>query len=75
MNNTTIINTFNCDNSSIANIETQHRQIITTIAKRILKYKPMIKKPLVTDNTFFTVSIFSKINPFTQISSIVIQNL
>ena len=44
MNNTTIINTFNCDDSNIANIKTQHGQVMTTITNRILKFKPKIKK-------------------------------
>ena len=64
MNNTTVINTFNSDNDSIANTTKQHRQIMTTGTKRILKFKPMAKKPLVTDNIFFTVITFSNINSF-----------
>ena len=43
MTNTTIINTFNSDNSNIAYINTEHCQIMTTIADRMLKFKPMIK--------------------------------
>ena len=49
MNNTTIINPFNSDNSCIANIKTQHLQIMTTITDRILKFVLMIKKPIVTN--------------------------
>ena len=63
-NNATIINTFNSDNDNIANIKTQHHQIMTTIANRILKFKIMINKPTVTDNTLFTVITFSKIRSF-----------
>ena len=63
MNSTSIINTFNSDNSIIANIKTKHQ--IMTITNRILKFKSMINKPIVADNTFSTVITFSKINPFT----------
>ena len=45
MNNTTITNNFNSDNSNIVYIKTQHHQIVTTIPNRIVKFKPMIKKP------------------------------
>ena len=62
MNSTSIINTFS-DNSIIANIKTKHQ--IMTITNRILKFKSMINKPIVADNTFSTVITFSKINPFT----------
>ena len=65
MNNATIINTFNSDNSSIAKIKTQHRQIMTAIANGNLKFEPMITKQIVADNTFFTVITFSRINSFT----------
>ena len=64
MNSTNIINTFNSDNSNIANIKTKHRQIMTTITNRILKFKPMIKKPIVADDIFFTIITFSRINGF-----------
>ena len=52
MNNKTIINTFNSDNN---NVKTQHRQNITTITKRILKFKSMIRKQIMADNTFFAL--------------------
>ena len=65
MNNTTIINTFNSDNNIMAKIKTQHCQLMTTIANRILKFKPMIKIVIVTNYTFFTVFTFSKINSST----------
>ena len=41
MNNTTIINLFNIDNSNITNIKAQHRQVMTTIRDRILKFESM----------------------------------
>ena len=44
MNNTTITNNFNSNNSNIVYIKTQHDQIVTTIPNRIVKFKPMIKK-------------------------------
>ena len=62
MNNTTVINTFNCDNSNITYIKTQHCQIMATITYRILKFELMIKKPIVTNYTFFTAITFSNIN-------------
>ena len=65
MNNTTITNLFNSDNSNFANVKTQHRQIITTITDRILKFEPMIKKRTVANYTLFTVITFSRINFFT----------
>ena len=43
------MNIFNGDNSSIAYINTQHCQIIKTIAYIILKVKSMIKKPKVAN--------------------------
>ena len=65
MNYTAISNTFNSDNTNITNIKTLRRKIMTTITNRILKLKPMIKKPIVADNIFFTVITFSRINLFT----------
>ena len=56
MNNTTIINS---DNSNIANIKAQYCQTMATITDRILKFKPIIKKAIVANYTFFT-RIFSK---------------
>ena len=46
--NTTTINIFNSD-SNIANIKTQHCQTMATNADEILKFDPMIKKPIVTN--------------------------
>ena len=45
------------------------------ITYRILKFKPMIKKQVVENYTFFTVIIFSDINYLEYINSIVIQHL
>lgn len=42
--NTTIINTFNSDNSNLANIKTHHQKIMTTIANTFLKFEPIIEK-------------------------------
>ena len=42
------MNTFNSDNSNIANIKTQYQEIMTTITNRILKIKPVIKISIVT---------------------------
>ena len=43
--------------------------------KRNFEIKPIIKKPIVTNNTFFTCSTLSKINSFAYINPIVIQHL
>ena len=60
-----IIKSFNSNINNNANIKTQHRQVMTTITDRILKFKPMIKKPIVTNHSFFIVITFSKTNSFT----------
>ena len=65
MNNTTVINTFNIDNSNISYIKIKHNQIMANIIYRILKLEPMIKKTIVTNHTFFTVITFSNFNSFT----------
>ena len=65
MNNATIVNTFNCDNSDTAYIRTQNRQIIEAIATRILKVEPLIKKTILTNHSFFTLITFANINYFT----------
>ena len=75
MNNTTIINIFSIDNSNIAYNKTRHCLIMTTIAYRILKFKPMIKKPIVAYHAFFAVATFSKVSYFAYINFIVIQHL
>ena len=75
MNNTTIISIFNSDNSNIAYIKIQNWQIITTIAHRILKFEPMVKKPKVAYHAFLTSITFSRINSFAFINSIVTQHL
>ena len=48
-----------------------HCQIRATIACRILKFEPMIKKSLVANHKFFTSITFSKGNPFAYIIFIV----
>ena len=73
MNNTTIVNIFNNDNSNYAYIKTQHYQIMAIIAYRIFKLEFMIKKPSVANHTFFNSITFSRINPFAYINFIVIQ--
>ena len=75
MNYTMIINILNSDNSSIPYIKTSYSQIMVTIAyialKCIaLKFESMIKKPKLTNHTFFAVVIFSKIILFNDINSI-----
>ena len=52
---------------NIDKIKIQHRQIIATITDRILKFEAMIKKPLVTNYTFFTDISFSRISSFAYI--------
>ena len=49
-----IINLFSSDNSNIANIKHEYCQIMTTITDRVLKFEPMIKKPIAANYTFFT---------------------
>ena len=66
MNNTTIINIFNSDNSNFAYIKTQSCQIMATIA---------FKKSSLAKHSFFISITFSTINTFIYISSIVIQQL
>ena len=60
---------------NITNIKTQHFQIVITITNRILKFKLMIKEPLVASHTFFFIITFRKINSFTLFNCIVIQQL
>ena len=66
MNNTTINNTLN-SNTDIANIRTQHREILTK-KNRIWKFKPMNKKKKKKKNsddyTFFTSISFNRIDSF-----------
>ena len=71
MNNTTIINIFNNDNSNIAYIKIQNCQVIVTITYRILKFETMIKKTTVTNRAFFTSITFNKINSFAYINYII----
>ena len=49
----------------MAYIKTQHCQIMAILTNRILKFKPMIKKPVVADNILFTVITFTNFNPST----------
>ena len=75
MNNTTIINISNINNSNIAYMNTYHCQIMTTIAYRIVKYESRIKKAIMANHTFFAVVTFSRINPLAYINSFVMQHL
>ena len=50
MNNATIINTFNSDNSNITKI--QHSHIMATITNGIWRFKSMIKIPILTNYRF-----------------------
>ena len=68
MNDTTIINMFNGDNTNIAYTNAQHFQ---TLAYMVLK----IKKPIVANHTVFAVVSLCKINSFTHINSRTIQHL
>ena len=47
---------------------------MTTITNKFLKFKPMIKLPIVANYTFFTAITFSNINSSIKINSIVIYN-
>ena len=75
IHNTTIINIINSDDSDIAYSKTEHCQNMTAITYIILKIESMIKKPLVTNHTFFAIVNFSKIRYVTCMNSIVIQYL
>ena len=55
MHNTMILNCFNSDNINITMIKRQHCHIMKNITNRMLKFKPIIKKPEVICHTFFTV--------------------
>ena len=68
INNTTIISTFNIDNTNITNIKTQHQQIMTVFTIRFLKFKLSI----VASYTFFAVVTFNIISSFTQNHFIVV---
>ena len=50
MNNATIINTFNSDNSNIT--KTQQSHIMATITNGIWRFKLMIKIPMLTNYRF-----------------------
>ena len=53
-----VINIFNSDNSNTTEIMTKYTPIVTNIANEILKFKSTVKKPIVTNHTFFTVTTF-----------------
>ena len=63
MNNTAIINVFN-NNSNSGHQKIQNQKIIATITNRFLKFKSMIKIPIMADNTFFTNIIFRNIKSY-----------
>ena len=71
----TTISTFYSDDNNIANINILYQQIMTTIPSRMLLFKPIIKKPIVINHTFFTTNTFSKMNSFAYNNAIVIQQL
>ena len=62
INNTTITNIFNIENSDITKTKTQYYQIMTVISNKILIFKPLIKKPIATNRALFTVINFSDIS-------------
>ena len=67
-------NTFNRDNTNMANIKAKRQQIMANAMNRFLNFKSMIKIPIAANSTFFTVFTFSKISSITLINSIVIQH-
>ena len=75
MNNTKLMNFFNSDKIHIANIKTQHSQIITTITNIVSTFEHRIKKIIVANHKLFTVITFSRINSFAYINSRIIQHL
>ena len=71
--NKTVINTSKSHNSNIPNIKAQQLiQIMVNITDRILKFKPMAIKPIMTNYTYFIVIIFNRVNSFTLINSVLI---
>ena len=75
MNNTAIIKIHNSDASNIACINTEHCQIMRTIADRIMKFESIIKKTIFSSHAFFAFVTFNNMNSITYINSIVIQHL
>ena len=79
MNKSAIINTFNqlrwLIDTDVGKIKRQNREIMTAIIEWILKFEPMIKKPIVAKHTFCTDITFSRINSFPYLNFIMIQNL
>ena len=74
MINTTIINILNSDNSHIAKINTQYRQIMMITTNKIWKFKAMNKILIVTNYTFFAVFAFNKVNSSTKIGFVITQD-
>ena len=72
MNNTTISNIFINGLSNIAYVNTILRQLMRTIAYRLLKFESMIKNSIMQNRKYFAVVTFSKINSFAFVISIVI---
>ena len=50
--------------NNITYINTQRRQTMLIITYRILKFEPIIKKPIVRNYKYFIVITFSNINSF-----------
>ena len=65
MCNIMIVDTLYGHNKNVANIKTQHQEIMATIKNKVLKLKPIIKMSIVTNYLFATVLTFSNINFFT----------
>ena len=53
MDNTTIINTFDSEKNNIANIKTQHCQIMATITNEILRFELVIKIIILVNYIFY----------------------
>ena len=75
MNNTTISNIFSNGLSNIAYVNTILYQFMGTVAYRLLKFKSIIKNPIMKNRTYFVVVTFSKISSLGFIISIAIQHL
>ena len=74
-NNATIIKSFSSCISDIAYIKTQNRQIVTTSAKILLKFEPMIKKTISEKSCILHCYYFNRISSFAYASSMVKQHL
>ena len=72
INSTTIINlTVTIEIS----LKLRHKIVMANIPYRLLKFEPMIKKPVVVNHAFFFSITFSGINSFVYINSVIIQRL